>query len=49
VTTGVETADRVEISSGLEEGEKLVVAGAYLLYSEYVLKKGKDPIAERRH
>lgn len=49
VTTGVETADRVEIRSGLEEGEKLVVAGAYLLYSEYVLKKGKDPIAERRH
>lgn len=43
VTTGAETPDRVEILSGLEEGEKLVVTGAYLLYSEYVLKKGKTP------
>ena len=44
VTTGMETADRVEIKTGLEEGEKVVVTGAYLLYSEFVLKKGKNPM-----
>lgn len=44
VTTGQETYDRVEIKSGLNEGEEVVVTGAYLLYSEYILKKGKQPI-----
>ena len=45
VTTGMETPDRVEILSGLEQGERVVATGAYLLYSEYVLKKGKNPLA----
>lgn len=45
VTTGMETSDRVEILTGLEEGERVVATGAYLLYSEYVLKKGKNPLA----
>lgn len=44
VTTGMETFDRVEIIAGLEEGDKVVATGAYLLYSEYVLKKGKNPM-----
>lgn len=44
VTTGMENANRVEIKSGLEAGEKVVVSGAYLLYSEFVLKKGKNPM-----
>lgn len=44
VSTGMETADRVEIKTGLEAGEKVVVTGAYLLYSEFVLKKGKNPM-----
>lgn len=44
VTTGTETFDRVEITSGLEEGETVVITGAYLLYSEFVLKKGKHPM-----
>ena len=44
VTTGMETFDRVEITSGLQEGDKVVATGAYLLYSEYVLKKGKNPM-----
>jgi Cu(I)/Ag(I) efflux system membrane fusion protein len=48
VTTGMETADRVEIKTGLEEGEKVVVTGAYLLYSEYVLKKGKNPMEDMK-
>lgn len=41
VTTGVESADKVEIITGLKTGDRIVVTGAYLLYSEYILKKGK--------
>ncbi len=40
VTTGKETVDRVEITNGLQEGERVVVTGAYLLYGELSLKKG---------
>lgn len=43
VVTGIETADEVEILSGLGEGEKVVVSGAYLLYSEFILRQGQDP------
>jgi Cu(I)/Ag(I) efflux system membrane fusion protein len=49
VTTGVETAEQVVIMKGLQAGDKVVVTGAYLLYSEYVLKKGKDPIGNHVH
>lgn len=49
VTTGKETSDQVEITSGLEEGEIVVATGAYLLYSEFVLKKGKHPMAAHNH
>lgn len=49
VTTGKETFDQVEITSGVEEGEKVVATGAYLLYSEFVLKKGKNPVAGHSH
>jgi membrane fusion protein, copper/silver efflux system len=45
VSTGMETSDMVEIKDGLTEGETVVVTGAYLLYSEFVLKKGKNPLA----
>ncbi len=44
VKTGAESFDSIEIKEGLKSGEKVVVTGAYLLYSEYVLKKGKDPM-----
>ena len=40
VTTGEETSDEIEITEGVEEKESVVVSGAYLLYSELVLKKG---------
>jgi Cu(I)/Ag(I) efflux system membrane fusion protein len=45
VTLGQESADQVAILSGLKENDKVVTSGAYLLYSEYVLKKGNDPMA----
>ncbi|NML38873.1 efflux RND transporter periplasmic adaptor subunit [Chitinophaga sp. G-6-1-13] len=45
VTTGMENYDAVEIADGLAAGDKVVVTGAYLLYSEYILKKGADPLA----
>ena len=49
VETGAENFNRVEIKSGVVEGDVVVVSGAYLLYSEYVLKKGKDPMAGHNH
>jgi Cu(I)/Ag(I) efflux system membrane fusion protein len=45
VQTGSENADQVEIKEGLQAGDVVVVTGAYLLYSEYVLKKGANPMA----
>jgi Cu(I)/Ag(I) efflux system membrane fusion protein len=49
VKTGIETFDRVEITEGVEEGDTIAVSGAYLLYSEVILKKGLDPLAEHNH
>lgn len=49
VTTGMETSGRVEITSGLAEGDMVVATGAYLLYSEFILKKGKNPMAGHNH
>lgn len=40
VKVGLEDQDMIEILEGIEEGEEVVVSGAYLLYSEYTLKKG---------
>lgn len=45
VSLGSETFDEVEITGGLKNGETVVVSGAYLLYSEFILKKGKNPMA----
>jgi membrane fusion protein, copper/silver efflux system len=49
VKTGLENFDKVEITDGLEEKENVVITGAYLLYSELVLKKGIDPMAVHHH
>jgi Cu(I)/Ag(I) efflux system membrane fusion protein len=46
VRLGQENDDRVEIVEGLKTGDQIVVTGAYLLYSEYILKKGKNPTEE---
>ncbi len=40
IHTGKEDASYVEVLHGLEKNDRIVVSGAYLLYSEYVLKKG---------
>lgn len=45
VETGAENFNRIEITKGVKEGDVVVVSGAYLLYSEFVLKKGKNPMA----
>lgn len=44
VTTGKANANSININSGIAEGDEVVIAGAYLLYSEYVLKRGKHPL-----
>lgn len=49
VKTGMETFDAVEITEGLEEGDRVVITGAYLLYSEYILKRGMNPTAAHQH
>lgn len=49
VTTGLENFDKVEITSGVAEGDSIVISGAYLLYSEIVLKKGVHPMAGHDH
>lgn len=45
VKTGVEAGNRIEIISGLNEGDIVVVNGAYLLNSEFIFKTGADPMA----
>ena len=38
MTLGVQLADRVEVRSGLKEGERIVAAGVFLLDSESRLR-----------
>lgn len=49
VQTGLESDDRIEIKSGLQPGDVVVLSGVYLLHSEYVFKKGADPMAGHNH
>jgi membrane fusion protein, copper/silver efflux system len=49
VETGLESGDRIEIKSGLQNGDVVVISGAYLLNSEYVFKKGAEPMEEHKH
>ena len=44
VQTGLETEDRIEIVTGLIEGDIVVISGAYLLQSEYIFKRGANPM-----
>ncbi len=45
VTTGQEDANQIIITSGLENFKEVVVSGAYLLSSEFILKKGSDAMS----
>lgn len=49
VKTGLEGFDFVEITEGLTEEDTVAISGAYLLYSEIILKKGSDPMAGHNH
>lgn len=44
VETGLESDDRIEIKSGLKEGDVVVIQGTYLLNSEFIFKKGANPM-----
>lgn len=44
VEVGLENDNRIEIKSGLSAGDVVVIAGAYLLHSEYIFKKGANPM-----
>lgn len=45
VTVGLESDDRIEITSGLLANDVVVTSGAYLINSEYIFKKGANPMA----
>jgi Cu(I)/Ag(I) efflux system membrane fusion protein len=45
VIVGLETEGQIEITSGLKVGDIVVTSGAYLLNSEYIFKKGANPMA----
>jgi membrane fusion protein, copper/silver efflux system len=45
VRTGIEGNENIEILSGINEGDIVVSSGAYLINSEYILKKNSDPMA----
>ena len=39
VEIGMEVGDRVQIKSGLQSGDIVVIRGAYLLNSEFIFKQ----------
>lgn len=49
VRTGIESFDAVEIIQGLNEGDTIAASGAYLLYSEFILKRGINPMTSHKH
>lgn len=44
VKVGMQNSRLVEITDGLSKGEVIVVTGAYLLNSEYIFKRGANPM-----
>ena len=45
VETGNESGDMIEIKSGIQQNDEVVISGAYLLQSEYIFRKGAEPMA----
>lgn len=48
VEVGMETGERIEIRSGLKEGDVIVINGAYLINSEFIFKKGSNPMGDMK-
>lgn len=44
ITTGIEANGFTEITSGLNKGDLVVISGAYLLNSEFIFRKGTNPM-----
>lgn len=44
VVVGMQNSRQIEIISGVAEGEVVVITGVYLLNSEYIFKKGANPM-----
>lgn len=44
VETGVETNGMIEIKSAIDAAKKVVITGAYAINSEYIFRKGIDPM-----
>jgi len=44
VETGVETDGMIEIKSAIDPAKKVVITGAYAINSEYIFRKGSDPM-----
>ena len=44
IMTGISNNEEIEITMGLEEGENVVVSGAFLINSEFKLKRDADPM-----
>jgi Cu(I)/Ag(I) efflux system membrane fusion protein len=44
VKTGTESSDQIIILSGLENVKEVVISGAYLLSSEFILKRGSGSV-----
>jgi len=49
VQTGTESDGITEIMGGLQTGDVVVVRGTYLLHSEYIFKRGTDPMSGHVH
>ena len=49
IDIGMEDNGFIEIKSGLQAGDVVVVSGAYLLNSEYIFKKGTNPMEGHSH
>lgn len=49
VDLGEESGDQVQILDGLEEGEQVVISGAWLLNSEFTLRNGTNVMAGHEH
>ena len=45
VETGIETNGMIEITSEIDPAKKVVITGAYGINSEYIFRKGSNPMA----